>query len=142
MTEIEEKKEYLMRYRKIKREIRRLTAEIQELRLLKMYPSGGNRDGMPRGSGQRDLSDYMAAVDKKERELTERRKAAWDLFDEITDCIDALKEEDEREVLVMRYIVGMRWEDIAGQMGYATSHVYKLHGRGLKNLKFLKDDSK
>ena len=65
------------------------------------------------------------------------RKAAWDLFDEITDCIDALKEEDEREVLVMRYIVGMRWEDIAGQMGYATSHVYKLHGRGLKNLKFL-----
>ena len=49
MTEIEEKKEYLMRYRKIKREIRRLTAEIQELRLLKMYPSGGNRDGMPRG---------------------------------------------------------------------------------------------
>ena len=66
MTEIEEKKEYLMRYRKIKREIRRLTAEIQELRLLKMYPSGGNHDGMPRGSGQRDLSDYMAAVDKKE----------------------------------------------------------------------------
>ena len=48
MTEIEEKKEYLMRYRKIKREIRRLTAEIQEPGLRKMEPYGGNRTGMPR----------------------------------------------------------------------------------------------
>ena len=78
----------------------------------------------------------MAALDKKADALPARPKAAWDLFDEITVCIDALKEEDEREVLVMRYIVGMRWEDIAGQMGYTVSNIYKVHGRGLRNLKF------
>ena len=44
--------------------------EIQRLRADKMFPSVCN-DGMPRGSSQTDLSDYMAEIDAAIEDLKE-----------------------------------------------------------------------
>ena len=68
MTENEKKKEYLRKYRKHGKRIKRIEAEIDEIRSMKMYPSMNN-DGMPYGSSQNDLSSYAAVLQEREEEL-------------------------------------------------------------------------
>ena len=68
--ENERKKEYLRSYRKALRREEGILDEIQELRMNKMFPSVAN-DGMPRGSKQADLSDYIVALDEMIEELEE-----------------------------------------------------------------------
>ena len=62
------KKSYLRKYRKHGKRIKRIEAEIDEIRSMKMYPSMNN-DGMPHGSSQNDLSSYAAVLQEREEEL-------------------------------------------------------------------------
>ena len=61
-TENEIKKEYLLGFQKISRQLARLENELAEIRLNKYCPSCIS-DGMPHASGCSDLSSYMAKVD-------------------------------------------------------------------------------
>ena len=67
-TENDKKKEYLWKYRRHGRRIKRIESEIEEIRLMMLYPSMNN-DGMPHGSNQKDLSDYAAELTEKEERL-------------------------------------------------------------------------
>lgn len=136
MTENEKKKEFLKRYQKAVRREQDILDEIQRLRADKMFPSVCN-DGMPRGSSQTDLSDYMAEIDATIEELKEERLEKIKIYREIEMRIRCMKDEDEQEVLRMRYIKGMKWEDIAEKMNYSYSGTLKLHGRALANIKIV-----
>ena len=76
--ENEKKKEYLKSYQRAVKRERDILEEIKRLRADKMFPSVVN-DGMPKGSSQSDLSDYIAILDeqiellKKERLKKERK---------------------------------------------------------------------
>lgn len=50
----------------------------------------------------------------------------------LTALISRIPDFDEREVMEMRYIDNLRWEDIADRCGYSQRWIYKLHGRGLR----------
>lgn len=134
MDEIERKKELLWRYRDIWRQIRRMDAELKEMRLLRMCPSSSKGDGMPRSSGKHDLSDYIVQLDEQISRLLRKRAEAAEALNQIIDWIDTLPDEDEREVLWRRYISGQRWEDISGQMGCSARWAHKLHFRALNHL--------
>ena len=54
MAENEQKKNYLYQYRTHVRRIKRIEAELDEIRAMKMHPSVVN-DGMPHGCGQNDM---------------------------------------------------------------------------------------
>lgn len=54
---------------------------------------------------------------------------------EITDRIERLLKEDEKDVLLYRYIKLMRWEDIAERMKLSRRGVHYLHSNALKNFK-------
>lgn len=136
MTENEKKKEFLKRYRKAVRREQDILDEIQRLRADKMFPSVCN-DGMPRGSSQTDLSDYVAEIDAAIEDLKEERLEKIKIYREIEMRIRCMKDEDEQEVLRMRYIKGMKWEDIAEKMNYSYSGTLKLHGRALANIKIV-----
>ena len=77
--ENEKKKEYLKSYQRAVKRERDILEEIKRLRADKMFPSVVN-DGMPKGSSQSDLSDYIAILDeqiellKKERLKKEQEK--------------------------------------------------------------------
>ena len=114
MTEItiqeenEQKKEYLKSYRRaIKRE-QDILDEIQRLRLDKMFPSVVN-DGMPHGSSHSDLSDYVAIMDEQIELLKEERLEKVRCYQKIERQISQMENEDEQEVLRLRYILGMKW---------------------------------
>lgn len=138
MTENEKKKEFLRRYRKAVRREQEILDEIQRLRADKMFPSVCN-DGMPRGSSQTDLSDYMAEIDAAIEDLKKERLEKIKIYREIEMRIRCMKDEDEQEVLRMRYIKGTKWEDIAEKMNYSYSGTLKLHGRALTDIEIAKE---
>lgn len=133
-TENEKKKEYLWGYQRAKRQLERLEEELVELRLDKMCPSV-IQDGMPHASGGGDLSGYAARVDALERKILKARYKRIQRFKEIRDRIERLEDENEKDVLVYRYIIGMKWEDIAVKMNIGYRHVLRMHGKALENFK-------
>ena len=97
MTENDKKKEFLRRYRECERREQEILEEIQRLRADKMFPSMVN-DGMPKGSQQSDLSDYMVLLDEQ---------------------IDRLKQEQLKQILTVLD------EQLTG-MGYTPTEIIRL----------------
>lgn len=133
-TENEMKKEYLWGYQREKRRLQRLEEELMELRLDKMCPSV-IQDGMPHASGGGDLSGYAARMDALERKILKDRYKRIQRFKKIRDQIERLEDENEKDVLVYRYIRAMKWEDIAVKMNIGYRHVLRMHGKALGNFK-------
>ena len=132
----EKKKEYLRQYRKHGRKIKRIEAEIEEIRSMKMYPSQ-NSDGMPRGSNQSDMSDYAAELTSKEEDLYQEGIKQVNTYRDISHKIKCVEDEDERDVLFYRYIKGKSFWEIAQLMDYSESWIHELHGRALKKIEIL-----
>lgn len=134
MTENEKKKEYLGSYRAAVKRERDILDEIQRLRSDKMFPSVVN-DGMPKGSYQSDLSDYVAILDEQIRLLKDERLERVRWYEKIERSIRQMENETEKEVLRLKYIRGLTFEQIAVDLGYTYRHTTRLHGRALSNFK-------
>lgn len=134
LTEIEKKKEYLQGYEKAVRQMERSELRIKEIRLNRICPSVIN-DGMPHNSSQNDLSGYAALLEQEEKRYLKYRYQRIVKCKEITDRIERLSSEDEKDVLMCRYIKLLKWEDIAVKMGYSWQYTHKIHARALKNFK-------
>lgn len=133
-SEIEEKKEYLKEYGKIVRQMERSELIIREMRLNAMMPAVAN-DGMPHAHNNTDLSSYAALRDQEERRYMKYRYRKTKKCKEIRDKIEQLASEDEKDVLVYRYIKLMKWEDICVKMQHSWQHIHRIHAKALKNFK-------
>lgn len=131
-TENEKKKEYLWGYQRALRKQKELEEEICQLRLDTMVPSL-IQDGMPHGSGGGDLSGYAAKVGGLLEDLRELVEKKLDIRREISRKIEEMGNETEGTLLRYRYIMGLKWEDIAVKMGYTWQHIHRLHGRALND---------
>ena len=130
--ENEKKKEYLKSYRRAVRREKEIEDEIRQLRLDKMFPSVVN-DGMPKGTNQSDLSGYAALLDEQISELIQERYKRAKLRADIENSIRDMENENEQQVLRLRYIKGMKWEDIRAEIDYSWQHVHRIHSNALKN---------
>lgn len=139
-SENDRKKEYLRSYRQHVRRIRRINAEIAELRSMKLHPSMKPDDGMPHGSGgQGDLSGYAAELDEMVQELIQERYLRIKTYQAIARQIKRMKSRNESDVLFYRYISGLDWWEIAEKMGFSERWIYKLHGRALAHFEIPKE---
>ncbi len=133
-TENDKKKECLWKYRRHGRRIKRIESEIEEIRSMKLYPSMNN-DGLPKGSAQKDLSNYAAELTEKEDKLFQEGVEQVKAYKDITYKINQLEDENERDILYYRYIKSKDWWEIAELMGYTERWITELHGRALAHLK-------
>lgn len=133
--ENERKKEYLRQYLRAKRAQAMLEQEINELRLDRMIPGSPAQDGMPHGSGGGDLSGYAARLDELDRSLHAQLERKLRIRKEITDKIDAMSDETESLLLRLRYIHGLKWEEVAVKMDYSWRAVHKIHSKALEHFK-------
>ncbi len=134
ISETELKKEYLRGYEKVVRQMERSGLKIKEMRLNRICPSVIN-DGMPHGSSQNDLSGYAALLEQEEKRYMKYRYQRIKKCKEITDRIERLSDEDEKDVLMCRYIKLMKWEDICVKIGHSWQHTHRIHAKALKNFK-------
>lgn len=133
-TENEIKKEYLLGFQKISRQLARLENELAEIRLNKYCPSCIS-DGMPHASGCSDLSFYMAKVDELEKKILKKKYNRLQKQQEIRNRIEKMEDENEKDVLTYRYLRGMKWEDIAVKMGYSWRRIHYIHSKALENFR-------
>ena len=132
--ENEEKKEYLKSYRRAVKREKDILDEIQRLRADKIFPSVAN-DGMPKGSNQSDLSDYIAILDEQIELLKVERLEKARCYQKIEKQIRQMGNEDEQEVLRLRSITGLKWEEVAARMSYSWKHIHRIHSSALCNFK-------
>ena len=132
ITENEKKKQYLWRYREAIRQMERSELKIREMRLNRISPSAFT-DGMPHAHGRNDLSGYAALLDQEERRYLKARYRRIKLCKEITDKIERLDDEDEKDVLMVRYIGRMKWEDICVKMSLSWRRVHYIHSAALEH---------
>lgn len=128
----EKKKEYLNGYKYAKRREKRILEQIQQLRLDAMFPCLQG-DGMPRGSSQSDLSDYMEKYEDLMEELKKERLEAVKEYTEIHRAIKEMKDEEEKEILERKYLMRQTWEEIAEHMECGRTTVIRRHGDALIN---------
>lgn len=136
----EQKKKYLREYRRHGCRVKRIEAELAEIRSMKTSISV-NCDGMPHGNSVSDLSDYAAQLSDLEEKLYREGIEQVQIYKDISWRINQIEDENERDVLFYRYIKGMSWWEIAVTMNCSERWVYELHGRALKNLKIIKECS-
>ncbi len=134
----DKKKEYLWRYRESVRMVARIESELMELRAMKAG-TAISYDGMPSGTTQSDLSDYVAELDRLERKLISERYKRIKLYQEIERKIKGLKSQNENDVLHYRYIKGLEWWEVAEKMGYSERHITRIHGNALTHFELPKD---
>lgn len=135
--ENELKKEYLNGYKYAKMRERRIQEQIQQLRLDTMFPRLQG-DGMPRGSNQSDLSDYMERYDELMNELRKEKLDAATQYTNIHRAIKRMKDEEEKEILERKYLMRQSWETIAGELGISRRTAIRIHGNALINFKIPK----
>lgn len=132
MTENDKKKEFLRRYRECERREQEILEEIQRLRMDQMFPSVVN-DGMPKGSQQSDLSDYMVLLDEQIGRLKRERLKKARTREQIDLAIRRMENPDEQRVLRLRYLWGLKWEEVAVKMSYSWKQIHRLHSSALDN---------
>lgn len=126
-------KTYLKRYRalliqrdSLQRSIdaayERATSCTVRLKPINVSGGGGAYDRMAEDVAR--ISDETAQL-KAAKERTDRA------LSEIMSAIQAVPDEMQRTVLLLRYVEGLDWITISERIGYEISNTYILHGRAL-----------
>ena len=127
-------KEYLLRYRAVKREIEDIDMRMAKLRLKYAAPSAIDYSDMPKAhSTEHDLSDYMAKMDELTDYLISKYTRLRGVEVDIYKRLDRMTDQTERDILRSRYIDGMSWEKIAAKLNYSVRNVTRLHGHALRH---------
>ena len=80
------------------------------------------------------FEEIMFKLEEKRRLLVDKIIQLEEKQKEIERMIDTLEEQNERVVLRYRYLLGMKFEDIAQEMGYSADHIYYIHREAIKKL--------
>lgn len=132
--ENELKKQYLNGYKYARMRAKRVAEQIQQLRLDTMFPCLQG-DGMPRGSNQSDLSDYMERHEELMEELEKEKLDAVTQYTDIHRAIKGMKNEEEKEILERKYLMRQTWDAIAEAIGCDRRTAIRKHGNALKKFK-------
>lgn len=127
-------KEYLLRYSKAYREAKDTELRMAQIRLKYGAPSAIEYSDMPRAhSTEHDLSDYMVKMDELTDHLISKYTRCMGIEVDILERLDRMEKQEEREVLRMRYVDCLKWQDIADKLHYTYRNVTRIHGRALLN---------
>lgn len=130
----EEKKEWLRRYRRAARMEKMKLDEVEQYRtaaqrvtqVLSPVPGGaGDGQALPRSVER--IADAMQAANAQVMECQRICKEILSVMSQTVDIQDY-------EILYLRYIGGMKWEQIAAKIGMDVSRVYRRHKAAVKAL--------
>lgn len=131
-------KEYLMQVQKLEYKISRMKLRSEEYERLSHSIAGPNYDREP-VSGTRSLdASFVKWILKKadlDREIETLEEKLVNLKAEVMLTIETLDNEDYKNVLVMHYINGMPFGEIAENLYVSESTIFRWHRYGLDSLK-------
>lgn len=86
---------------------------------------GGNESRIEKNISS--CMDLAADIEKRARMLRERYETASGMIDGVVDDVG-------REVLELRYLSDMRWEEIAARMCYSERQIRRAHKKALEDV--------
>ena len=131
-------KEYLMQVQKLEYKIKRMKQRSEEYERLSHSISSPKYDFEP-VSGTRNLeAPFVKWIMKKcdlDKEIEALEEKLLNLKAEVMLTIETLDNEDYKNVLVLHYINGVAWEELAERMFVSVSTVFNWHRNSLQILK-------
>ena len=105
----------------LNREIEHLQRQLEELECL---AEGTTQviTGMPHGSGTSDKVGRYAVRIADLRSMIDNRKArCWDELNRLNEYIDSVEDSLTRQILTLRYVNGLSWQQVADSVGGGIS---------------------
>lgn len=135
-------KEYLRQLYITDRNIKRLEGLRKQLRD-EMYslksPTGSMSPDKVQTSMTGDaIERLIAKVDEAERDILRELDKQHEIRKRIVREIEAVPNEQQRDILFRRYVLFDKWERIAVDMDVSIRYVYMLHGKALKAFEKIK----
>lgn len=126
---VEQLNSYIHARRAVERTTRRICLLLERQNSMQV-----NLDGLPKSTVTRTLADYMCDLEDLEEDLAEAEGWAREAYGWVTGMINSLDDELQKDVLDLRYIVGMTWASVARELHYSKSHVQYIHRQAIDRL--------
>jgi DNA-directed RNA polymerase specialized sigma24 family protein len=123
--------EYLEQYRAIQRKIKRLEDRL-EIERTRAERTTRALSFIPKEPGYRD-DGLLARLADTGRMYKKKYNAALQLQREIEDFIEAIPDALSQQVLRMRFIDLLKWEEIADALSYSLRQTMRLYVKALES---------
>jgi len=131
-------REYLNQVRRAKRRVERLRWRMTNLRML-LTDTAVHPANVPR-TGSGDLQKHetiQAEIDELEREIATAEKREREIREEVGITICRLEDPMVQRVMILRYLDGECWKDVAQKTNYGLSQTFRFNEIGLSELEKL-----
>ena len=128
---------YLSRYQIARAEVGDIEKRIERVRSEMMGVKGISYEGgdMPKAQFRTgDLSDYIARIDDLIHDWQSARVRAIELMREISETINAIDHNQARRVLMLHFVDGYSYEDIADMIPCDVRTVFRYRAIGLRKV--------
>ena len=128
---------YLSRYQIARAEVGDIEKRIERVRSEMMGVKGISYDGgdMPKAQFRTgDLSDYIARIDDLIKGWETAQVRAVELMREISETINAIDHNQARRVLMLHFVDGYNYEDIADMIPCDVRTVFRYRAIGLRKV--------
>ncbi|WP_294471503.1 hypothetical protein [uncultured Ruminococcus sp.] len=135
----DEVKKYLRQAEKLDKRLTRERRNLEKLMSAAEYRSPAFDSAGGGGNGDKICSAVSRIMEEEQRvrELTELYTAK---YVEIEQTIRSIGDDTLEEVLELRYLRFLKWEEIAAQMNYSERQTLRLHGVALKKMQKMSPD--
>ena len=129
-------KEYLIQIRKMERMIGIKLQRLQYWREMSLKVSGcPSKENMdPNRHIDAPFVRAYARISEIEEELDKEISSLREYREWLMGLIGRMPDHDERQVIELRYVHGLSWEDVSHICGYSLRWTYHIHKRGLCSL--------
>jgi len=128
---------YLSRYQIARAEVGDIEKRIERVRSEMMGVKGISYEGgdMPKAQFRTgDLSDYIARIDDLIKDWETAQVRAIELMREISEAINAVDHNQARRVLMLHFVDGYSYEDIAVMIPCDVRTVFRYRAIGLRKV--------
>ena len=128
---------YLSRYQIARAEVGDIEKRIERVRSEMMGVKGISYEGgdMPKAQFRTgDLSDYIARIDDLIKDWETAQVRAVELMREISETINAIGHNQARRVLMLHFVDGYSYEDIADMIPCDVRTVFRYRAIGLRKV--------
>ncbi len=125
------KKEFLNQYRNAEREIAIKMDEIIRLREMATKVTQVLTPDKVKGGVENCREESIAKIVDMEKEIGASIDNLKKIREQVERAINAIPNANQRDVLRLRYLNGMKWEQIAVKLNYDYRWVLRLHGMAL-----------
>jgi len=128
-------KEYLDQVKRADRLLASLRLRAENLRML-LTDTAVHITGMARGhsTDEQRYETLHAEIDEAERKISEAEAAAEEIRAEVGMMLCRIWDPIMQKVLIMHYLDGKRWAEVAGEIGYSLQQTNRYKNAGLKEL--------